>query len=289
MKAIRKSFMKKPGKVIHHAVLIFLLVLVLVPFWLMIINSFKTQTDITNDAFSLPLINGTSFTTGGYEIAWLYIKNYIWNTVIVAVLEVVGSVFIASFAAYGFSCFNFKGKNLLFTLFLSFMMVPSILTLASQYSLVANTFHLRQTFAGVILPSIAGGLPVNVFLMSTFFNGIPKSLFEAADVDGAGYIHRYFKIALPLSAPILFTVGLSTLLGAVNDIIWARLILFGKEGMYTLGVGVFAVFNSANPGDQLPGTVIYAGYCLASIPLVAAFMMTSKQFIKGLTNGAVKM
>ena len=168
------------------------------------------------------------------------------------------------------------------------MMIPGILTLAPQYALVYNNLRLGQTMAGVILPAIAGGMPTGVFLIRTFFSGVPDSVFEPAELDGAGHIRRYLTLALPLSMPILFTIGLSTLLGAWNDIIWARLILYGKENLYTISVGVFVSFNSS-VNKSITDTVVYAGYCIASLPLVLVFALTSKQFIKGLTSGAIKM
>jgi ABC-type glycerol-3-phosphate transport system permease component len=226
--------------------------------------------------------------TSAYGVAWGYIKRYIVNTVVVAFFEIVLVLLFASMAAYGFSRFRFKGKDGLFNVFLAFMMVPGILTLASQYSLVYTKLHLGQTLAGVILPAVAGGMPIDIFLIRTFFEGIPDSLFEAAELDGASHLRRFTMLAVPLSSPILFTIGLSTLLGAWNDIIWARLILYGKESLYTISVGVFVVFNSSSD-KTITDTVMYAGYCIASLPLLIAFFCTSKQFIKGLTNGAIKM
>jgi ABC-type glycerol-3-phosphate transport system permease component len=135
----------------------------------------------------------------------------------------------------------------------------------------------------VVLPAIAGGMPVNIFLVKTFFTGVPDSLFEAAEIDGASHMRRYLTFALPLCMPILFTIGLSTLMGAWNDVIWARLILQGKEELYTISVGVFVRIDSGNK------SLMYAAYTIASLPLVLAFALTSKQFIKGLTNGAIKM
>lgn len=261
--------------------------MVLFPFYILVINSFKAPADILKDPLSFPGENGADVVTGAFEAAWPFISKYILNTFWVALLEVFGVLLFASLAAYGFSRFNFKGKNLLFMVFLAFMMVPGILTLATQYSLVYSTLNLKQTHAGVILPAIAGGMPINVFLIKTFFDGIPADIYEAAEIDGANKLRCYFKVAIPLSAPILFTVGLSTLLGAWNDVIWARLILYGAEDLYTIGVGVFTIFGST--AAKIPDTVIYAGYCLASLPLLIAFFFTSKQFIRGLTDGAVKM
>ena len=236
---------------------------------------------------SIPGQEGVNLVKGAFKAAWPYISKYILNTFWVAFVEVFGVLLFASLAAYGFSRFKFKGKDALFMVFLAFMMIPGILTLATQYSLVYSTLNLKQTYAGVVLPAIAGGMPVNIFLIKTFFDGIPADIYEAAEIDGSSKLGCYFKVAIPLSAPILFTVGLSTLLGAWNDVVWARLILYGAEDLYTIGVGVFTVFGST--AAKIPDTVIYAGYCLASLPLLVAFFFTSKQFIKGLTDGAVKM
>lgn len=275
------------GQIISHIAIFCLLIMVLFPFYILVINSFKAPADILKDPLSFPGADGATVVTGAFEAAWPFISKYIINTFWVALLEVFGVLLFASLAAYGFSRFNFKGKNLLFMIFLAFMMVPGILTLATQYSLVYSTLNLKQTHAGVILPAIAGGMPINVFLIKTFFDGIPADIYEAAEIDGANKLRCYFKVALPLSAPILFTVGLSTLLGAWNDVIWARLILYGAEDLYTIGVGVFTIFGST--AAKIPDTVIYAGYCLASLPLLVAFFFTSKQFIRGLTDGAIKM
>ncbi len=290
MKNLRINTMRKKrtfGQVLSHIIIICLLIMVLFPFYILVINSFKAPADILKDPLSFPGAGNTQVLTGAFKAAWPYISKYILNTFLVAFLEVIGVLLFASLAAYGFARFQFKGKNTLFMVFLAFMMIPGILTLATQYSLVYSTLNLKQTYAGVILPAIAGGMPINIFLIKTFFSGIPSDIYEAAEMDGASKLSSYFRIAIPLSTPILFTVGLSTLLGAWNDVIWARLILYGAEDLYTIGVGVFTVFGSS--AAKIPDTVIYAGYCLASLPLLIAFFFTSKQFIKGLTDGAVKM
>lgn len=275
------------GQILSHITIICLLIMVLFPFYILIINSLKSPADILKNPLSIPGQEGVKLVKGAFKAAWPYISKYILNTFWVAFLEVFGVLLFASLAAYGFSRFKFKGKDALFMVFLAFMMIPGILTLATQYSLVYSTLNLKQTYAGVVLPAIAGGMPVNIFLIKTFFDGIPADIYEAAEIDGSSKLGCYFKVAIPLSAPILFTVGLSTLLGAWNDVVWARLILYGAEDLYTIGVGVFTVFGST--AAKIPDTVIYAGYCLASLPLLVAFFFTSKQFIKGLTDGAVKM
>lgn len=274
-------------RILHHLTLVALLLMVLFPFYILIINTLKIPNDVLDHPLAFPGTAEVGLYLGNYGEAWDLVKGFIFNTVAIAVLEILGVLLFASLAAYGFTRFNFKGKEALFTVFLAFMMIPSILTLAPQYALVYDTLNLKQSYAGIVLPAIAGGMPVNIFLIKTFFSGVPDSLFEAAELDGASHIRRYTTLALPLCMPILFTIGLSTLLGAWNDMIWARLILYGREDLYTISVGVFIKFNSKEFA-MLPN-VVYTGYWIASLPLIIAFAFTSKQFIKGLTNGAIKM
>ena len=179
--------------------------------------------------------------------------------------------------------FIFIGKKFAIISGISILLSSALMVLFEKVGFPTFPFETDK-----ILPAIAGGMPTGVFLIRTFFSGVPDSVFEAAELDGAGHIRRYLTLALPLSMPILFTIGLSTLLGAWNDIIWARLILYGKENLYTISVGVFVSFNSS-VNKSITDTVVYAGYCIASLPLVLVFALTSKQFIKGLTSGAIKM
>lgn len=276
------------GQIVLHIVLTVLVLMVLFPFYILIVNSFKLPADILLHPFSVAGLGEIPMVLSGYTMAWGYIKNYLLNTFFVALCEIFGVVFLSSVAAYGFTRFRFLGKNIFFTAFLAFMMIPGILTLAPSYAMVYSSFRLGQSLAGVILPAVAGSLPVSIFLLKTFFAGVPDSLFEAAALDGASHLKRYFILALPLSLPILFTVGLTTLLSAWNDIIWARLILYGNDALYTISVGVFVSFN-ATYNQSITDTVIYAGYVIASLPLLIAFFLTSKQFIQGLTTGAIKM
>ncbi len=275
-------------KIVTHAVIIILLFMVLFPFYVLVVNSFKLQKDILLNPLSLPGTAATPLLLSAYKVAWGYVKGYIINTVLIAVIEIAGVILFASAASYGFTRFRFKGKQVLFSVFLAFMMVPGILTLAAQYDLVYSKLGLAQTYWGVALPAIAGAMPSSIFLLRVFFSGIPKEMFEAAELDGASHMRQYLTCALPLSLPILFTIGLSTLLGAWNDLIWARLILYGKENLYTISVGVFVQFNSSY-SKSITDPVVYAGYCIVSVPLLVAFALTSKQFIAGLTTGAIKM
>ena len=289
MKTASKAKIKsRIGSVCVNILLVVLVFMVLFPFYVLIVNSFKLEKDILRNPLSFPGTAQTPLLLSAYGAAWKYVSGYIFNTVIIAFVEISGVLVFGAAAAYGFARFRFWGKEALFSVLLAFMMVPGILTLAAQYHLVYSVLGLAQSYWGVALPAIAGAMPSCIFLMRVFFAGIPQEMFEAAELDGASQFKRFLFCCLPLSMPILFMVGLSTLLGAWNDLIWARLILYGKETLYTISVGVFVQFNSAY-SKSITDPVVYAGYCIVSIPLLVAFALTSKQFIAGLTTGAIKM
>ena len=195
------------------------------------------------------------------------------------------AVIVNAAAAYGFSRFRFKGRDALFMGILAIMMIPGVLTLIPQYALVHN-MGLTGSLFGVILPQIAS--PFNIFLLKNFLQGLPQEVFEAAEIDGASGVTKFFLFAVPLSKPILFTVGLTTLMGCWNDLIWPRLILLGHEDLYTISVGIMEL-TSMYGNESFGMGVPLAAYCIVSIPLLVAFFCTSKQFIKGLSAGAIKL
>ena len=271
----------RPAQIVLNAVTILLLLFTLFPFYVMIVNTFKTPTQFLTDPLGLP----TEWVFTYFRFAWEYVKNYFVNTLIIAGAEVVLAVLVNAAAAYGFARFRFKGRDALFMCILAIMMIPGILTLIPQYALVHN-MGLTGSLFGVILPQIAS--PFNIFLLKNFLQGLPQEVFEAAEIDGASGVTKFFLFAVPLSKPILFTVGLTTLMGCWNDLIWPRLILLGHEDLYTISVGIMELTNLYGKESFGMGVPL-AAYCIVSIPLLVAFFGTSKQFIKGLSAGAIKM
>ena len=249
----------------------------------MVINSFKTPNDYMNNIIGWP----EEFYTNFYQFAWISVKGYIVNTVIIALFDIFGSLLLSSMAAYGFSRYNFKGKEAIFMAILALKMIPGILSLIPQYSMISD-FGLLGKFSGVILPTVASSLPFSIFLLRTFFTNIPQDLYEAAALDGASNFRRYFIIALPLSIPILCTIGLTSLMTAWNDLVWTRLVMLNAEDHYTISVGIMELTNRYG-NESLGMGIPLAAYVIVSIPLIIVFFFTSKQFISGLTSGAIKM
>lgn len=277
----------KRSRIIKQSILIIVLTIFLVlsflPIYYLLIKSFKDpdQETLKPYAITFPLC------FDNYKIAWLFVKDYILNTIFIALIQTSGTLVVCSLASFAFVRYKFPIKKVLFMFILSFMMVPGILTLIPQYRLVVTKLHLANTYLGVVLPAITGAIPMGIFLLNTFFHGIPKELFEAAEIDGANKIQQYFALVLPLSVPILSTLALMQVMSAWNDLLWPTLIL-QDERMHTISVGL-QPFTTAYINEYLSYGVPFAGYVIVSLPLLIIFFFTSKQFIKGLTSGAFKM
>ncbi|MCI6734277.1 MAG: carbohydrate ABC transporter permease [Clostridiales bacterium] len=270
------------GQIISHIVIIILLFLSLYPLILMLIKSVKTIDQEIHHGFALTF----PFNWSNYSLAWKYVSGYILNTFLISILNTVGILLATSTMAYGFTRYDFRGKNALFMAVLALTMIPGILTLIPQFCMVKN-FNMINTRLGVILPTIAGALPMGVLLLRTFFNGLPGGLFEAASLDGANSFEMFFMIAVPLSVPILATLGLTSFLGSWNDLIWPQLIL-RRDNLQTITIAMTS-FTTNYYNTTHSYAVPMAGYVIVSAPLLILFAFTSKQFIAGLTSGAFKM
>ncbi len=266
-----------------HIALIILMMLSLAPMYFLIVKSFKDPFQDVIDPFGISM----PFNFMNYEIAWAVVKDFLLNTVVVATLQTTGVIIVCSTAAFGFTRFNFPYKNAIFMGMLALMMIPGTLTLIPRFQLVINVFGLKDSFAGVVLPSIASSIPLGTYLITTFFKGLPKELFEAAEMDGASKFKQYLTVAVPLSMPIIATLGLMTFMSAWNDLLWPRLIL-QDEGLHTIAIGLVPFTENYYSVVGSFG-VPFAGYVIVSLPLIIIFLLTSKQFIKGLTSGAFKL
>ncbi len=276
---------KRKWTVSQIVILVFLailLVLSLLPIWIMLVKSVKSIEQGIHNPFGLTF----PFYWNNYSLAWLYVSPYILNSFIISIFTTIVTVVLCSLMAYGFTRYRFPGQNFLFMCVLALTMVPSVLTLLPQYEL-ANQMNLINNPLGVILPLTAGGIPLGVMLLRTFFNGLPKDLFEAAELDGASSIYCFLQIVLPLSLPITATLALTSWMTAWNDLIWSTLILRRDT------VQTFSVALNSFTTDYFEKTHSYgvplAGYVIVSLPLIVIFSFTSKQFVSGLTSGAFKM
>lgn len=270
------------GQIASAAVLAVFVFLVLVPLWIMLVKSFKTPAQENVNAYGLTF----PFNFENYSLAWVYVKDYIFNSLFVSLCCTVGTVALSAITAYGFSRYKFKGSGVLYMVIIALMMVPGILTLIPQYLLMVQ-FELVGNLWGVILPCVAGSLPFNVMLLCAFYGGIPAGLYDAMDIDGANKVRQFVSLTLPMAVPIVLTIALNTWIGTWNDLVWPTIILANSK-LETLSVALNS-FTAARLQETHSYGVAMAGYVIASLPLVILFAFTSKQFIGGLTSGAFKM
>lgn len=291
MQAVASSVSeRKRRKKIHisQIVLVFItlvfLVLTLYPFFMMLVRSVKSLPQEMTEPNTITF----PFQWANFSEAWVQIDDAILRTFGIVILITVGLLLVASLAAYGLSRYRIPGKGVIVIAFLAVMMVPSSLTLIPQYQLVVVNYGMAGSWMGIIFPTIAGALPMAIFLIRTFFMGLPNEIYEAATIDGCSNLRMYFSIALPLSLPILATQGLLTFMSSYNDFLWPYLIMQSSE-QYTISALLVRLTRTAATTQNGYMGVTIAGYVLASIPLLVLFVICNKQFVKGITSGSFKM
>jgi len=263
-----------------HIILIILGIFTFYPFVFTIITSFKDNFQFVHNFWGITWPLHFS----NYRDAWSRISRYILNSGIVTTSSVFGVLTIASISAFVFARFNFPGRDFLFLCILSLLMIPGILTLVPAFLLVKR-LGLLNTYWALILPYISGGQVFAIFILRSFIASLPEELFESARVDGATTLQSFFNIAIPLSKPILVTVAIMNVLSTWNDYVWP-LVTIPDGKMWTITVGIVS-FSSQYGGLEMWGPM-FAGYVIASIPLIILFFFTMRYFIAGLTSGALK-
>jgi ABC-type glycerol-3-phosphate transport system permease component len=263
-----------------HLLLIFFGIFTFYPLIFTVFTSFKDNnqffTTFWGPAFPLHF--------GNYADAWRQLYPVLLNTVFVGVVSAGGMVFLASLSAYVFARHRFPGSDAIFFAIIALLMIPGVLTLIPLFLLVKD-LGLLNTFWALILPYIAGGQAFAIFVLRSFIAGQPEEIFESARIDGADEFTIYRRIALPMAKPILGTLTILALLSTWNDYIWPSVTLRNPE-LWTISLKLVS-FSSQWANLQQYGPM-FAGYVIASIPLLILFMFTMRLFIEGLASGAIK-
>lgn len=257
-----------------------LLALSFVPILVMFSLSLKSQGQIYTNFWGLP----HPFQWSNYNLAVLKLIPNMINTMIVVMAGVVLVTLLSTISGYVFARLQFPGKEFLYMLLLALMMIPGCLTLTPSYTLT-KTYHIYNTWWALILPWVSGGQVWGILLTRNYMEGLPRELFEAARIDGCSEIGAMFRIALPLSKPILGTVVVMKMIDYYNDFIWPLMVIQSNEKQ-VLMVAIRA-FQSEASGFMEQGVQV-AGFVFATIPLLILFLFTSRLYMEGLTAGAVK-
>jgi len=206
--------------------------------------------------------------------------RFFLNSAIVAAVSVSGQLIFCSMAAYAFARMRFRGRNRLFSLYLSTMMIPAIVTVIPAF-LVINMFGWMNTYWALFTPAISSVW--GIFLLRQFFQTIPKDLEDAARVDGASELTIFWQIILPLSKPALATLAIFAFMGSWKDFLWP-LIVTNRTDMRTVEVGI-ASFSSLYQTDwphQMAAAVV------VMLPVVIVFLIAQKYFVRGITLTGIK-
>jgi arabinogalactan oligomer/maltooligosaccharide transport system permease protein len=211
------------------------------------------------------------------------------NTLLIASITALGTVFLGALAAYSFSRMRFTGRRVGLISIVVVQMFPQLLAVVAIFllmSAIGDWFPAigLNTHIGLIMVYLGGALGVNTFLMYGFFNTVPASIDEAAKIDGAGHARIFFTIILRLAAPILAVVALLSFIGSVNEFVVASVLLIDTE-QQTLAVGLTKLVSNPRYADW---SAFSAGAVIAALPVVALFLFLQKYIVGGLTAGSVK-
>lgn len=276
------SISKKPPKpvdVFRGIFLLFISLLVLVPLTWLFLSSFKTQAELGQrppsllpDSFSLD-----NYTNALESFGFL---TYLTNSVIVTVGATALTLIINSMAAYAFAKFNFRGRDFLFIVTLSTIMIPIQVILIPIYQVVAS-FGMVNTYWGLIIPAAA--TPTGVFLLRQYMLGIPDELIEAARIDGMGEFRLFLTIILPLAKPALAVLAIFSIIWRWNDFLWP-LIVAQDSSLYTLPVAI-ALFNSQL---VVPFNLVLAMSVLTILPVIVIFLFLQRSIVTGIAQTGLK-
>ncbi|MDR2901081.1 MAG: carbohydrate ABC transporter permease [Treponema sp.] len=268
------------AKMLGMVLLILLSIFMLFPFIWLLRSSFMTQREIQ----TMPIkwmpsqFNFSNFSSALKAAPFDY---YFRNSIFLVVFNVAGSILSSSFIAFGFSRLKFKGQKFWFALLLTTMMIPYTVVMIPQF-IGWKILGAYNTHLPLIIPSFFGNA-FNIFLVRQFYSGIPKDYDEAALVSGANYFMVYHKIIMPMSKPVLCSVGVFTFMSTWNDFM-GPLLYLDKQTLRTVSLGLQVFIGQYT--SQL--NFMMAAATLAVLPMIAMFFFAQRYFIEGITFSGLK-
>lgn len=261
-----------------------LAVVFLLPILWVTLNSFKTSAEANQ---ATPTWFPQSFSLENYAKLATYgngIGVYLWNSLFLSILVVIGTVVVTVLAGYGFARFRFRGKSLLFGSTLLILMVPYATILIPLY-IVLGWLHLTNTVIGLALTLIMFQMPFGVFLMRNSFESVPRELEEAALVDGCGPVGALRHVSLRLVTPGIVTVALFSFLASWNEFL-APLIFLNDGSQYTLPLMLVGL-STGQYGAVDYGS-LQAGVVITIVPVLLLYLALQRYYVSGLVNGALR-
>ena len=271
----------KVKKGIIYACLVLLAVICFLPFLLMMVNATRSGVEITHSFTLIP----SSHLTENWTALFKYVNLFLGfkNSLLVAIPATILTAYFSSITAYAMAVYRFKGNGWLFKILVVFMMIPAQLSLIGFYNL-CQKLHMVDSYLPLIIPAIAA--PGTVFFLRQYVQStLSKALLEAARIDGAGELHIFHKIVLPIMAPGIATMSIGSFIGNWNNYL-VPLILLNTPKKMTLPV-MISTLNAATDLQKNQGA-IYLGVAISVVPILIVFCFCSKYIISSISAGSVK-
>ena len=269
-------------KTITYTLLSFWAILVLFPFYWMVLTSVKSYGAYNSEW--IPQLFTLSPTLQNYRDAFSAVPlgGYFINTILFTAITTALMLIVTVLAAFAFARLNFTGKDLIFTLFLALMMIPTELVVITNYVTITNA-NLRNTFAGLILPSVTSVF--YIYLLKENFAQIPDELYYAAKVDGTSDLKYLFKVLMPICKPTIVTITILKVIECWNSYVWPRLVT-DDQAYFLVSNGIQEIRENGFGRENIPAMM--AAVVVISVPLIIIFLIFRKKIMAGVYRGGIK-
>lgn len=273
---------QKAGNAVIYILLAFWAVIVLFPFYWMVLTSVKSYGAYNSEY--IPKFYTLTPTLQNYADAFTAVSlgRYLLNTTIFTVITTAVMMLVITLAAFAFARLEFRGKNIVFILFLSLMMIPNELVIITNFVTITN-LDMRNSFPGLILPSITSVF--YIYLLKENFEQIPDSLYYAAKVDGTSDLKYLLKVMVPMSKPTLITIAILKVIECWNSYVWPRLIT-DDEHYFLVSNGIQEIRENGFGRENIPAMM--AAVVVISVPLIVLFLVFRNKIMAGVSRGGLK-
>jgi len=279
---VRMKKAKSVKNALIYILLTFWAVVVLFPFYWMLLTSVKDYGAYSSEY--IPKFFTLSPTLANYAEAFRAVPllKYLANTLLFTVVTTILMLVVVTLAAFAFARLEFRGKNIVFTLFLALMMIPNELVVITNFVTITN-LDMRNTFLGLILPSVTSVF--YIYLIRENFAQVPDTLYFAAKVDGTSDIKYLLRVLIPICKPTLITVGILKVIECWNSYVWPRLIT-DEEAYYLVSNGIQEIRQNGFGRENIPAMM--AAVVVISIPLIVLFLLFRDKIMEGVSRGGTK-
>lgn len=276
--AIQRGFWRYAAT---YGVMLLLIAVMILPFAWMLSTSLKSQEYILQ---ATPQLIPNPLTTESYALLAerIDLSRTFFNSLLVAVISTVGQIIVAAMAAYAFARMQWRGRNVVFTLYLATMMIPSVVLVIPQFILVRSLGWVNS-YAALIVPALFSAF--GTFLLRQSFKGLPKDFEEAAVVDGANHLTIFWRIILPLSQPALATLAVFSFMGSWNAYLWP---LFAARKAEVMTLPIALATLQAGPRALTEWNIVMAGAVITVLPILLVYLLAQRWFVRGIVSSGLK-